>query len=76
MLERLMFWLSRDMTREGFLKYMLLVGVFGVLLLGGIAMFLGVPRLVIELQILGFSFVWVCLLPVGLRGLEREEHNS
>ena len=72
MLERFLFWLSRDLTREEFGKWMLVVGVFGVLLLTGIAM-LGVPRLIFYLQLGGFLLVWLAgLLYVGLRGLERE----
>ena len=59
------------MTREEFGLQMLLVGVFGVMILGGIAMF-GVPRLILYLQLAGFLLVWLCLLPIGLRGLERE----
>ena len=76
MLERFLFWLSRDMTREEFGKWMLVVGVFGILLLTGIAM-LGLSRLVFYLLFGGFLLVWLAgLLYGGLRGLEREEHNS
>ena len=72
MSERIKAWLSRDLTRDEFLRWMFLQGVFGVLIMGSTAILLGVSISVLELGVAAFVLVWLWRIFTGFRGLERE----